>query len=196
MLTLENLASRGLEVDKNIDQMLAGIWQAFKALEPDLAANIEGALGSSALSALTNIGRMKDRPSFLERLVDADLKSPDEKLILWKEFVSQTTSGIVEMTGGGANRGSTENESLSQMVERVQRNYEFALVDVFKQLKARDLEIASAALSLWDDVIDAVRFLTSPANELGGKTPLELIENGQRDEVLALIHRIEYGIIG
>lgn len=66
-------------------------------------------------------------------------------------------------------------------------NYESSLLDIFKEVKARDIEIASATLDLWDDIADAAKFLSTPAKTLEEQMPLAFIEGGRREDILTLI---------
>jgi len=71
--------------------------------------------------------------------------------------------------------------------------YEFELVGIFKKLKETDPEVASAALDLCEDVLKAAEFLVAPTRRLAGKSPLQAIENGERQNLLDLIGRMEHG---
>jgi len=195
MTTLKELATRGLEYDQKINQMLIEMWDDLKTLEPELASAIESALGSAEFAALMTMGQVRGQPSFLEKLADAAPVSSEEMPEIWREFVAQATDNPM----GLGREDFTEyqfdqDEPLSRKADRAKKDYEFALVEIFKELKTRDPEVAAAAFELWDDVVDAARFLAKPARGLGGKTPLEFIEDGQRKEVLELIYRLEYGI--
>ncbi len=74
-------------------------------------------------------------------------------------------------------------------------NYEFELVDIFKQLKVKDPEVASAVLALWEDSIKAAEFIAMPACGLAGKSPLQAIEDDARQNLLDLIGRMEHGSV-
>ena len=69
----------------------------------------------------------------------------------------------------------------------------FELVDIFKQLKVKEPEVASAVLALWEDPIKTAKFMAMPAFGLAGKSPLQAIEDGERQNLLDLIGRLDHG---
>lgn len=195
MSTLKGLAKRGLEYDHKINQMLVEIWDELKAMEPEMAITIESALGSAEFAALMTMGRVKGQPSFLEKLANAAPISSDDMPELWREFVSQATESPIGLRREGFTEYKfDQDELLSQSAERAKKAYGAALVDIFKELKTKDPEVAAAALDIWHDVADAAEFLTAPAAILNGQTPLVRIEDGRREDVLMLINGIKYGL--
>ncbi len=195
---IARLAKVGVEYGQQIDQMLMELWHEFKALEPDYAAMFEKTLGSEKLAALVISGRRDDQPSFLEELAQESI-SPEEVenfLKLGPSFVSQIKTGLQESERGETTEYSfNTSEALSEAAHRARTNYEFELVDIFKQLKAKDPEVASAVLALLEDQIKAAEFMTMPACGLAGKSPLQAIEDGERQTLLDLVGRLEHGSI-
>ncbi len=193
-----SLARTGLEYSQQIDQMLMELWHEFKALEPDYAAMFEKALGSEILAALIISGRRDEQPSFLEELAQGSV-SPEEienSLQLGPVFVSQIKAGLQESERGEATEYPfDDSKALSEAAHQAQTNYEFELVDIFKQLKAKDPEVASAVLAIMEDPIKAAEFMAIPARGLAGKSPLQAIEDGERQVLLDLIGRLEHGSV-
>lgn len=190
MITLKALAKRGLEYDEKINQMLVEIWTELQAIEPQMANAIKEALGSEEFAAMMTMGRVKGQPSLLEKLADAAPVSSDGMVEIWQDFVAQATGSSM---GLGRECQFDLNESLSRKAERAKKDYELALVDIFKELKKKDPEVAAAALGIWEGVSDAAEFVASPVKSIGDQMPLALVENGRREEVLTLINAIKYG---
>jgi len=179
-LTLSALAQRGLEYEKKIDEMLNAIWRAFETLEPVLAKQIEKSFGSAEFAALMIMGRFNDQPSILEMLSTKPLSEDEIKSHL-----------DLSPTGVAPNKEATL--SLSHQADDARKTYQNALVEIFKKLKEADPEIASAAFELWDNVDDAAEYLAMPMRGLGGKSPLEVLDDGGRDQVLRLIYQLQHG---
>lgn len=196
--TMEDLAILGVEYTRQIDQMLTDLWCEFKALEPDYAAPFEEGFGSTKLAALAIASRLGDQASLLEQLARKDLSREeiDDILQLGLRFVAQVKTGFLESERGEASEYPFgPPETLSQAAHRAWINYEFALVDIFKQLKETDTEVATAVLDLWSDKREAAEFVATPAQGLGGKSPLQAVEEGERQSLLALIDRLKHGSV-
>jgi len=73
-----------------------------------------------------------------------------------------------------------------------------ALVRFFDEFKSMEPEIAEALLILHEEsdasVLSAARFLLRPAIGLNMKTPYQAVMDGQQQDVLDLVHKIEYGM--
>ena len=192
------LAKAGIEYSQQIDQMLMELWHEFKALEPDYAAMFEKALGSEKLAALIISGRRDEQPSFLEELAQGSIPPEEIEsfLQLGPVFVSQIKAGLQESERGEATEYLfDDSKALSEAAQQARTNYEFELVDIFKQFKLKDPDVASAVLALWEDPIKAAEFMEMPARGLAGKSPLQAIEDGERQTLLELIGRLEHGSI-
>ena len=194
---LEALAKTGIKYSHQIDQMLMVLWHEFKALEPDYATLFEKTLGSEKLAALIICSRRDDQPSFLEELAQESI-SP-EKIENFLQpgplFGAQIKSGLQKTERSETTEYLFNSEALSQAAHRIRTNYKFDLVDIFKQLKAKDPEVASAVLALLEDPLKAAEFMAMPACGLAGKSPLKAIEDGERQNLLDLISRLEHGSI-
>jgi len=179
-LTMPVLAQHGLECDDKIERMLSDIWRAFETLEPILAKKLASSLGSAEFAALIIIGRFKGQPSILEALSTKPLSEDDIKRVfdLSPTFFTQKKEGPV---------------CLSHQANDVRKKYQNELVEIFKKLKEADPEIASAAFELWDNVDDAAEYLAMPVRGLSGKSPLEVLDDGDRDQVSRLINQLQHG---
>lgn len=194
---MKDIAKRGLNLDHKIDTMLSDFWCEFTAIEPTLAKKLEKSFGSAEFSALMIIGRFKDPSSIIEGLPTNPLseESINNILNLPSEFVAQLTQGITESARGETTDYEFDDQiTLFKQAERARKQYEQKLVRIFRQLKEDDSEVASAALALWEDENDAANYLASPVRSLADKSPLEALEKGDRQEVLDLLLRLEYGI--
>jgi len=195
---MEDLANLGLEYTRQIDQMLADLWHDFKVLAPDYAAPFEEAFGSTKLAALSLASRFGDQASLLEQLAQEKLSREeiDDILQLGLQFVAQIKTGLQESARGEATAYPFDDpETLSQAAHRVRMNYEFELVDIFKRLKEVDPEVASAVLDLQTDVLEAAEFIVAPAQGLAGKSPLQAVEEGERQRLLDLIGQMKHGTL-
>jgi len=179
-LTMSELAQRGLACEKKIDEMLDDIWRAFETLEPILAKWLVALFGSAEFAALMIMGRFKGQPSILEALSTKPLSEDDIKRVfdLSPTFFTQKKEGPV---------------CLSHQANDARKKYQNELVEIFKKLKEVDPEVASAAFELWDNVDDAAEYLAMPVRGLGGKSPLEVLDDGDRDQVLCLLYRLQHG---
>jgi uncharacterized protein (DUF2384 family) len=181
---LNDLAERGLETSKQIDQLIDELWQEFQRLEPDLAGWLLAKIGSQGLAALMAMDRVHDNPSLLEVLasdgVDAVMKIFNNE--------SDPRYSVSEQE-----QDKKITESLSDVARQKRSMYEFDLLDIFKQLQAQDPEVAEKALDLWEDAVEAAEFLVTPSS-FYGKSPLEMLEEGNRQEVFGLIGKIIYGL--
>ena len=184
-MALQELAKRGLEISNQIDEMIQGLWKRLQKIDPDLAAWAENKFGSSEMAAFFMMGRIHDHPSLLETLAT---EGPDTvKALLLLEFDPA-------YPGFGTNvQHEKAAESLSTQADRKRKDYESDLVDIFKQLRAQDPEVADRALHLWDDLLDAAEFMATPS-KINGISPLQMIEEGKRQAVLTLIGQIEFGL--
>jgi len=179
-LTMSDLVHRGLECERKIDEMLDDIWRAFETLEPILAKRLAASFGSAELAALMIMGRFKGQLSLLEGLSTKPLSEDDIKRVfdLSPTFVTHKKEAPV---------------SLSHQANDARKKYQYALVEIFKKLKEVEPEIASAAFELWDNVDDAAEYLAMPVRGLGGKSPLDVLDDEGRDQVLRLIYQLQNG---
>jgi len=179
-LTMSDLAQRGVEYENKIDEMLDDIWRAFETLEPILSKQLEKAFGSAELAALMIMGRFKGQPSILEVLSTKPLSKDDIKRVfdLSPTFVTHKKEAPV---------------SLSHQANDARKKYQSALVEIFKKLKEVEPEIASAAFELWGNVDDAAEYLAMPVRGLSGKSPLEVLDDRRRDQVLRLLYQLQHG---
>ncbi len=195
--TIEEVARRGLKYNQQIDRLLGDIWRDFIILEPEIAAMLENTFGSAELATLMITGRVNNHPSFLEELAQKNISKNN-----FESFIHQGSYFIAQIKDKykeSERREATENKfgdqkKLSHLANRVRKNYERELVSIFNKLKEEDFEIASMALGLWNDVVQTAEFLTMPAKGLASKSPLQVIEEGERQKVLDLIGRLEHGI--
>lgn len=196
-LTIKDLAKRGLECEHSIGRMLSDIWKDFEAIEPTLAKRFAESFGSAEFAALMIIGRFKGQPSILEELSTNPLSEDDIKNFLERPFQpgAQPKESISESLHGEMTDSEPDDEtSLFEQAERARGKYEQDLVGIFRKLKKVDSEVASLAMEVWDDEVDTSLYLASPVPVLAGKSPLEALKNGDRDEVISILYRIEYGI--
>lgn len=195
--SMKELAQRGLECDHKIESMLNDIWREFETIEPTLAKKLAESFGSAEFAALMIIGRFKDQPSVLEELSTKPLSKDGLKnlLELSPKFVAQLKEGVAESVRGETTDYAFDDQiPLFTQAEQARKYYEQALVNIFRQLKEADSEMANAALELWEDENDAALYFATPTRGLGGKSPLEMLEKGDRKAVLDVIFRLEYGI--
>lgn len=86
-------------------------------------------------------------------------------------------------------------KKLSDRAKQAERSYERELVEIFNELKQQDPEIAEAALCLYEgNKTTAAKFITTQVAALGEISPLYALDNGQREDVLVLMRRLEEGI--
>jgi hypothetical protein len=195
--TIKDIAKRGLECDHKIEEMLSDIWREFEAIEPGLSKALAESFESAEFAALMIIGRFKDQPSVLETLSNKPLSQQDiENLLeLSPKFVAQLKEGVAESVRGETTEYTFADQiPLSHQAEQARRVYERELVEIFHKLEKEDPEVATTALQVWEDVNKAATYLASPIQALAGKSPLEAVENGDRQAVIDLLFRIEYGI--
>jgi len=116
---------------------------------------------------------VKGQPSFLEKLASAELVSSEDMPELWREFVLQATDSPLELGRESFTEYEFDSdEPLSRKAERAKKAHEAALVEIYKELKTKDPEVATAALDIWDDVADVAEFLATPSKILNGQMPL------------------------
>ncbi len=84
---------------------------------------------------------------------------------------------------------------LTRLAERNQLQHEHALLEMFDALHAIDPEVAERTLDVYDgDRLGAATWLANPVMSLGGLTPLQVLAEGRREDVLTVLHQIFYGI--
>lgn len=195
--TIKDIAKRGVEYDHLINQMLSDIWREFEAIEPNLAKALTESFGSTEFAALMIIGRLKDQPSVLEMLSNKPLSKEaiDHLLELSPKFIAQLKEGSMESVRGETTEYKFDEQiPLSHQAEQARKNYECDLVEIFHKLEKEDPEVATTALQVWEDVNKAATYLASPIKSLAGKSPLEAVENGDRQAVINLLFRLQHGV--
>ncbi len=193
---MRDLAQRGLECDHKIELMLSELWQEFETLEPTLAKELAESFGSAEFAALMIIGRFKGQPSILEELSAKPLTEEDIKNLIEPSpaLVAQPKEGTaVSVCGETTDDEFDDQTSLFNRAEHARKQYEQALLGIFRKLREDDSEMANAALELYEDENNAASFLANPVRALAGKSALEVLENGDRKQVLDLIFQLEYG---
>jgi len=90
-----------------------------------------------------------------------------------------------------------EKDRLSgRLSDHFRKNKE--LVRFFNEFSQMEPDIAEALLILHEDsdasVLSAAKFLLRPAVGLNMKTPYQAIMDGQQQDVLDLVYKIEYGM--
>ena len=83
---------------------------------------------------------------------------------------------------------------LSNWASQAKQTYDNELLEIFKSLQENDPEVAKAVLFLFDDALDAATFMAKPHSLFADKSPLKAIEDGERQDVLDLIYRIQHGL--
>ena len=195
--TIKHIAKRGLKYDHLINQMLSDIWREFEAIEPNLAKALTESFGSTEFAALMIIGRLKDQPSVLEMMSNKPLSKEaiDHLLELSPKFIAQLKEGSMESVRGETTEYTFDGHiPLSHQAEQARKNYECELVEIFHKLEEEGPEVATTALELWGDVNKTATYLASPVQALAGKSPLEAVDNGDRQVVMDLLFRLEHGI--
>ncbi len=194
---IEDIARRGLKCSQKIDHLLDDIWRDLKTLEPEIADVLENTFGSTELATLMIIGRVNNQPSFLEELTEKNISKDN-----FENHLQQRLDISAQITEHRLETKSDEisdsqfiiQEKLSQLANQAHKDYEDELLRVFKKLKEDDIEVASMSLELFGDVVKSAKFMAIPAKGLGNKSPLQVLEEGRRQEVLDLIGRLEHGI--
>ncbi len=194
---IEDIARRGLKCSQKIDHLLDDIWRDLKTLEPEIADVLENTFGSTELATLMIIGRVNNQPSFLEELAEKNISKDN-----FENHLQQRLDISAQITEHRLETKSDEisdsqfiiQEKLSQLANQAHKDYEDELLRVFKKLKEDDIEVASMSLELFGDVVKSAKFMAIPAKGLGNKSPLQVLEEGRRQEVLDLIGRLEHGI--
>ncbi len=195
--TIEDIASRGLKYNQQFHHLLGDLWHDFITLEPEIAAILENTFGSTEHAALMIIGRVNNQPSILEDLAEKNISKDNFQNYLQqrlKIFTQITEHRLTPESDKITDGQFITQDKLSKLANQTRKNYEDELLRIFKKLKEDDLEVASIALELLGDLVHATEFLAMLAKSLGNKSPLQAIEEGQRQEVLDLIGRLEHGI--
>ncbi len=89
----------------------------------------------------------------------------------------------------------TTYKLLAQAAQVANDKHQAAVVKVMNELRALDSELVDKALHVIGSPPATANWLAATSSPLGGKTPLQALANGQRDEVLRLLAAIEYGIV-
>ena len=192
--TMEDVASRGLKYDQEIDRLLGDVWRDFKALEPEIAALLESTFGAAELAALVIIGRVNNQPSFLEEFAEKNISKDNFINYLQKRLNISIQPTKQRLESESNEKTDNTQGKLSQLANHARKNYENELLRVFEKLKKKELETASIVLEFLGDEMQAAEFMVTPAPGLGNKSPLQTIEDGKKQEVLDLIGRLENNI--
>lgn len=185
---LQALAKRGIELSAAWDQSLETMWREMAALCPDLTDWIQATFGDHDLIMLLMMSRIHDRSSILETLAEEGIDAV--KAILSLELIPKIGRDM------RAHRGQPDEatEPLSVQAERLRKQYRFDLGYLFTLFLKRDPEIARAAVDLFGDTEAAATFMIMPKANLAGKSPLQMIEEGQRQAVLDVLLQLEHGV--
>lgn len=64
----------------------------------------------------------------------------------------------------------------------------------FFALEGLDHELVTIASSIWGDPVSASEWFTEQVESLGWRTPWQCLAEGERDEVVRILHCIQYGL--
>ncbi len=67
-------------------------------------------------------------------------------------------------------------------------------LEVLDVLQENDPDVANEALNTFESRRSAADWLTGPIPSLGGKTPISLLIEGERERVLNTLRAIEHGV--
>lgn len=84
---------------------------------------------------------------------------------------------------------------LAQAAQVAQDKHQAALAKIMAELRDLDRELVDKALEVFGDQSATAAWLAAERRVLGGKSPLQAMADGQRNEVLALLAAIEHGLI-
>jgi len=83
---------------------------------------------------------------------------------------------------------------LAQLAELHQLQHERSLLELLGHLRQIDPEVAERAVYVFEDEAGAATWLANPVMTLGRRTPLQVLAEGRREDVLTTLHQIFYGI--
>lgn len=83
---------------------------------------------------------------------------------------------------------------LARKAEQQRRLFERQNEEILRKLRTIDKEVVSRARDVFDSRRDAAEWMTTHNRALAGATPLEALAKGERNAVLDVLGRIEYGV--
>lgn len=85
-------------------------------------------------------------------------------------------------------------DEIAADADAIKRKYGDMLLALLNRLEALDPEVAKRTIEVFDDRSDAALWLATRHRCFGGHVPYQVLASDQRQDVLDVLGRIEYGI--